>query len=133
MVGALELGGVDHTTVSRCPVDVHVENRKKNTDAAHAPVDQLRFLDFHDVGDASVGRRNNEARSVGNGAGRIAKKPEGESEQATGEDHQPPRAKEPRCGIRHGENEQDPFALPESRPAHTKAQITHSQARRETI
>ena len=89
MVSALELRGVDDAAVVGGAVDVDVEDGEENADAADAAVEEFAFFDFLDVGDASIGGRDDEAGVLRNAAGRVAEEPETEKEQGAGQQRRP--------------------------------------------
>ena len=81
-------------------VDVHIENAQENTDALQSA---FRSGDGCSFGDPAVTRRNNQTFAGGNGAMRIAEKPEEKRRQKYRGDAPAPGACKPRKRRGHGE------------------------------
>lgn len=132
MIDAWKIRRVSHMAIDRGAVHVDIKDRKKNSDAAHAPVGELIFLNFDDVGNPAVRRRDDDSRARGNLPRGIAEEPEGEEQENTGKRHEPWEKKECGDGGR-GQAEDEPDALLQSLPAHERQRLHNAGHRGETI
>lgn len=85
----MKIGRVSNPAVDRGAVHVDIKDRKKNPDAAHATVGKFAFLDFHDIGNATVRRRDDDSGACGNLPSGIAEKPESEEQEDGGNRREP--------------------------------------------
>lgn len=110
VIDALKIRRVSDMAVDGGAVHVDIKDREKNPDAAHTAVGELAFLDFDDVGDASVRRRDDDPRASRNLPCRITKEPQGKEQESAGNEREP--GKKIECGDGgRGQAEDEPDAL----------------------
>ena len=79
-----------NTDVHRCAIGVHVKDRKKNADAFAARFQKFCLVDFLNIGDGAVRRRNHSALIGGIWPVWIAKKSDGVKNQRDKQKREPP-------------------------------------------
>ena len=79
-----------NTAAHRCAIGMHVKDRKKNADALAARFQKFCFVDFLNIGDCAVCRRNHSALIGGIWPVWIAKKSDRVKNQRDKQKREPP-------------------------------------------
>jgi len=98
---------VNHSSIHRRAIGVHVEDGKENADAAHFRFHYIRFIDFYDVGNGSVSRSENGVFVRRRNSVRITKKCERVKSKQQ-ENQAQPRTNEPAGDDQHQKDRKYP-------------------------